>query len=73
VIGWIFFDWAAQPYFTLITAVVFGRYFAAHVASDSPRRPHLRSFDWQPVCHLHAANCFCCRDGRHVCVPRAPE
>src|ERR1700737_2338743 len=34
VISWIFFDWAAQPYFTLITTFVFAPYFAAHVASD---------------------------------------
>src|ERR1700722_12312243 len=35
VIGWIFFDWAAQPYFTLITTFVFAPYFATHVASDA--------------------------------------
>jgi len=35
VISWIFFDWAAQPYFTLITTFVFAPYFATHVASDS--------------------------------------
>src|SRR5450432_1258934 len=34
VISWIFFDWAAQPYFTLITTFVFAPYFADHVASD---------------------------------------
>jgi UMF1 family MFS transporter len=34
VISWIFFDWAAQPYFTLITTFVFAPYFAMHVASD---------------------------------------
>src|ERR1700738_1795412 len=34
VVSWIFFDWAAQPYFTLITTFVFAPYFAAHVASD---------------------------------------
>ncbi len=34
VISWIFFDWAAQPYFTLITTFVFAPYFAAHVAAD---------------------------------------
>src|SRR4051812_21546707 len=27
VISWIFFDWAAQPYFTLITTFVFAPYF----------------------------------------------
>src|ERR1700753_225258 len=32
VIAWIFFDWAAQPYFTLITTFVFAPYFATHVA-----------------------------------------
>src|SRR2546425_5924946 len=35
VISWIFFDWAAQPYFTLITTFVFAPYFTSHVASDS--------------------------------------
>src|ERR1700726_3370541 len=34
VISWIFFDWAAQPYFTLITTFVFAPYFATHLASD---------------------------------------
>ncbi len=34
VISWIFFDWAAQPYFTLITTFVFAPYFAGFVAPD---------------------------------------
>ncbi|GLR92321.1 MFS transporter [Bradyrhizobium iriomotense] len=34
VVSWIFFDWAAQPYFTLITTFVFGPYFATSVAPD---------------------------------------
>src|SRR6185437_524899 len=34
VISWIFFDWAAQPYFTLITTFVFAPYFATHVAAN---------------------------------------
>src|SRR6266403_4141528 len=34
VIGWIFFDWAAQPYFTLITTFVFAPYFAGFVAPN---------------------------------------
>ena len=38
VISWIFFDWAAQPYFTLITTFVFAPYFATHVASGSRER-----------------------------------
>lgn len=33
-IGWILFDWAAQPYFTLISTFVFAPYFATHVAPD---------------------------------------
>ena len=32
--AWILFDWAAQPYFTLITTFVFAPYFATHVASN---------------------------------------
>jgi UMF1 family MFS transporter len=34
VIGWIFFGWAAEPFFTLITTFVYAPYFATHVASD---------------------------------------
>ncbi len=34
VVGWMFFDWAAQPYFSLITTFVFAPYFATRVASD---------------------------------------
>ena len=34
VISWLFFDWAAQPYFTLITTFVFAPYFATYVAAD---------------------------------------
>jgi UMF1 family MFS transporter len=34
VVSWIFFDWAAQPYFTLITTFVFAPYFATHIAPD---------------------------------------
>src|SRR5436305_7575736 len=34
VISWILFDWAAQPYFTLITTFVFAPYFAGFVAPD---------------------------------------
>src|SRR6202049_2969956 len=34
VISWFFLDWAAQPYFTLITTFIFAPYFATHVATD---------------------------------------
>src|SRR6202142_4143635 len=34
VIGWIFFAWAAEPFFTFVTTFVFAPYFATHVASD---------------------------------------
>ena len=33
--SWMMFDWAAQPYFTLITTFVFAPYFASRVA-ESP-------------------------------------
>ena len=32
--SWLLFDWAAQPYFTLITTFVFGPYFAARLAAN---------------------------------------
>jgi UMF1 family MFS transporter len=44
VISWIFFDWAAQPYFTLITTFVFAPYFATHVASDPANGQSLWGF-----------------------------
>ncbi len=34
VISWIFFEWAMQPYFTLITTFVFAPYFATRIAPD---------------------------------------
>jgi UMF1 family MFS transporter len=34
IVGWLLFDWAAQPYFTLITTFVFAPYFATYVAAD---------------------------------------
>lgn len=34
LLGWLFFGWAAEPYFTLITTFVFAPYFASAVAPD---------------------------------------
>ncbi|MFN3672051.1 MAG: MFS transporter, partial [Bosea sp. (in: a-proteobacteria)] len=34
VTAWLFFDWAAQPFFTLITTFVFAPFFASALASD---------------------------------------
>ncbi len=34
VAAWLFFDWAAQPFFTLITTFVFAPFFASALASD---------------------------------------
>jgi len=42
--GWWFFDWASQPYHTLLVTFIFGPYFAAVAAEhgcealDDPRR-----------------------------------
>src|SRR6201992_613563 len=44
VISWIFFDWAAQPYFTLITTFVFAPYFATHVAPNAAEGQALWGF-----------------------------
>ncbi len=32
--GWIFFDWAAQPFFTVVTTFIFGPYFISRVAES---------------------------------------
>jgi UMF1 family MFS transporter len=44
VIGWMLFDWAAQPYFSLITTFVFAPYFATRVASDAATGQSLWGF-----------------------------
>lgn len=35
VVAWIFFDWATQPFFTLVTTFVFAPFFAAALAADA--------------------------------------
>ena len=32
--GWMFFDWAAQPFFTVVTTFIFGPYFVSRMAID---------------------------------------
>ena len=32
--GWMSFDWASQPFHTVIATFVFGPYFASRVAED---------------------------------------
>jgi UMF1 family MFS transporter len=32
--GWMLFDWAAQPFFTVVTTFIFGPYFVSRMASD---------------------------------------
>jgi MFS transporter, UMF1 family len=44
VVSWIFFDWAAQPYFTLITTFVFAPYFATSIAPNAARGQSLWGF-----------------------------
>ena len=39
VLSWALFDWAAQPFFTLITTFVFAPYFASTLGRDPSRRP----------------------------------
>ncbi|MDB5629049.1 MAG: major facilitator superfamily 1 [Tardiphaga sp.] len=44
VIGWMLFDWAAQPYFSLITTFVFAPYFATRIATDAATGQSLWGF-----------------------------
>lgn len=32
--GWMLFDWAAQPFFTVVTTFIFGPYFVARLTED---------------------------------------
>jgi len=34
ILGWMFFDWASQPFHTLVLTFIFAPYFAAQVAAD---------------------------------------
>ncbi len=34
VVSWLMFDWAAQPFFTLVTTFIFAPFFAAAIASS---------------------------------------
>ncbi|HYI91431.1 MAG TPA: MFS transporter, partial [Beijerinckiaceae bacterium] len=34
IVGWVLFDWACQPFFTLVTTFVFAPFFAAALAPD---------------------------------------
>lgn len=34
IVGWMFFDWAAQPFFTVVTTFIFGPYFVSRMAPD---------------------------------------
>jgi UMF1 family MFS transporter len=35
ILGWLLFDWACQPFFTLVTTFVFAPYFATVLAPDA--------------------------------------
>ena len=39
--SWALFDWANQPYFTLITTFIFAPYFATHIVGDAVRGQEL--------------------------------
>ncbi len=39
--SWALFDWANQPYFTLVTTFIFAPYFTSHVVGDAVRGQEL--------------------------------
>jgi UMF1 family MFS transporter len=44
IVGWALFDWATQPFFTLITTFIYAPYFANAVAADPVRGQSLWGF-----------------------------
>jgi UMF1 family MFS transporter len=44
VAGWVLFDWAAQPWFTLVTTFVFAPYFASALAENAAQGQALWGF-----------------------------
>ena len=37
--GWMMFDWAAQPFFTVVTTFIFGPYFISRMVLDANGKP----------------------------------
>ncbi len=50
--GWMLFDWAAQPFFTVVTTFIFGPYFVARLAENDTSRPGLVGL-WRRSRRLH--------------------
>ncbi len=44
ILGWVLFDWACQPYFTLIMTFIYAPYFASSVVDDPARGQSLWGF-----------------------------
>jgi UMF1 family MFS transporter len=44
IAGWVLFDWACQPFFTLITTFIYAPYFASAVVGDPVRGQSLWGF-----------------------------
>jgi UMF1 family MFS transporter len=44
VFGWVMFEWATQPFFTLVTTFVYAPFFAAAIAPDPARGQALWGF-----------------------------
>jgi UMF1 family MFS transporter len=44
LLGWMFFDWACQPYFTLLMTFIYAPYFASVVVGDAARGQSLWGF-----------------------------
>src|SRR5215213_266256 len=44
IAGWVLFDWAAQPYFTLVTTFVYAPYFASALVPDAAQGQALWGF-----------------------------
>ena len=56
ILGWMFFDWAAQPFFTVVTTFIFGPYFVARLTAD----PVAAQTSWSNAATI-ASNCRCAR------------
>ncbi len=44
IVGWVLFDWAAQPFFTLITTFIYAPYFANAIAANPVQGQSLWGF-----------------------------
>ncbi|NJM34675.1 MAG: hypothetical protein HC850_08155 [Rhodomicrobium sp.] len=58
--SWMMFDWAAQPFYTLVTTFLFAPYFSAYFIGDAAKARRSGVMPWlsRPFWSPSAARCL---------------